>query len=227
MKNHCSHLDMPNLELIARPVFPHRPLISPSEIHEFMIFEPLIPTTDRNINLNTRRVTSGVCCIQSMCPPDFWELNEYGFMYHRTGISSEPFKGVQSSHDDDVDEERFLHSDDIGRNLYVFLENAKDFLPRCQYLGNIEITAKLREIQGEKLRFPDDRHSSFAEDRESLEPEVSASRQCLMHDLGNSDTYAPILIELMEQLFWVFNVRDDKDLWWESWRKYVADRVGR
>ena len=36
VKNHCSHLGMPNLELLAQPVFPYRPLISPSEIYEFM-----------------------------------------------------------------------------------------------------------------------------------------------------------------------------------------------
>ena len=41
--NHCSHLDMPNLELIARPVFPYRPLISPSEIYEFMDPHTLVP----------------------------------------------------------------------------------------------------------------------------------------------------------------------------------------
>ena len=34
--NHCSHLDMPNLELIARPVFPYRPIISPTKVYEFM-----------------------------------------------------------------------------------------------------------------------------------------------------------------------------------------------
>ena len=227
VKSHCSHLDMPNLELIARPVFPYRPLMSPSEVHEFMVLEPLIPTTDRNINLNTRRVTGGVCCIQSMCPPDFWELNEYGFMYHRMGLSSEPFKGVQSSDDDEVEEERFLHADDFERNVYIFLENVKDFLERCQYLGNIEITVTLREIQGEKLRFPDDRHPSFAEDRESLESEASGSVQCLPQDLKNGGTYAPILIGLMDQLFWVFNVRDDKDRWREDWRMRVEDRVKR
>lgn len=227
VKNHCSHLESPNLELIARPVFPYRPLISPSEIHEFMVLEPLIPTTDRNINLNTRRVIGGACYIHSVDPMVYWELNEYGVIYHMTGLSKEPFPVTLGSGDDDAEEDWFLHSDDIGKNIYVFLANVKDFLERCQYLGNIEITVTLREIQGEKLRFPDDRHPSYAEDRESLEPEVSGSVQCLPQDLNYGDAYARILIGLMDQLFWVFNVRDDMDQWREGWREFVAYRVGR
>ena len=224
---HYPATERPNLEILARPIFPSRPIISPPEIHEFMILEPLIPTTGRNIDLATRRVTGGACYIKSMYPMDYWELNEYGVVYHKTGLSKEPCPGRWDPGDGDKDEEEYLDSQDIGSNIYKFLENVKDFLERCKYRGDIEITVTLREIQGEKLKFPDDRHPSFVEERESVQSEVSAYGQCSPHELGNCDTYAPILIGLIEQLFWVFNVSEDKDQWRESWRKFVADKVGR
>ena len=225
VRNHCSHQGLPNLELLARPVFPYRPLISPLEIYEFMRVHPLIPFTEAISDFGTRKVTGGVCYIQRRYPPDFWELNEYGIMYHRTALSREPFHGTQGLGDGDIDEEKYLDSEDIGRNIYVFLGNAKDFFQKCQYLGNVEITVKLREVLGEKLVFPDDLHPSFVEERQSVESEVAASCQCLPRDLRKADAYAKILIQLLGQLFWVFNVSDNE--WRDAWRKYVADRVGR
>lgn len=222
-----SQLEQPNLTIFARPLFPFRPIIDPSEIYEFMVLHPLIPSTASNINLNTRKVSGGVCYMQTGESLDFWELNEYGIIYHRTGLERERFQGLHSFGDIDTGEEKYLDAEDIGGKVYKFLGNAEDFYERYEYLGNIEITVKLQQIKGEKIVFREDRHPSFAEDRESVEPEVSASTQCVPRDLSKADFYADSLIGLLNRLFWVFNLRENEAQWQDGWREYVAGRIGR
>lgn len=222
-----SQLELPNLTIFARPLFPFRPIIDPSEIYEFMVLHPLIPSTASNINLDTRKVAGGVCYMQTGESLDFWELNEYGIIYHRTDLERERFKGIRSFGGIDTGEEKYLGSEDIGGKVYKFLGNVKDFCERCEYLGNIEITVKLQQIKGEKIVFSEDRHPSFAEDRESVEPEVSASTQCVPRDLSKADFYADSLVGLLNRLFWVFNLRENEAQWQDGWREYVAGRVGR
>ncbi len=216
----------PNLAMFARPAFPARPIIAPSEIYEFMVLHPFIPSTESNINLTTRKVSGGACFMQTGDSLDFWELNEYGIIYHRTGLRRERFRGVRSFGDVDTGEGEYLDSEDIGSKVCKFLGNAEYFYRRCEYLGNIEITVKLRRVDGEKIVFPEDRHPSFAEERKSMEPAVSATTQCLPRDLSETDSYADTLIGLLNRLFWVFNLRENEGQWRDWWRKYAAKRVG-
>ena len=84
----------PNLAMFARPAFPSRPIIAPSDIYEFMVLHPFIPSTESNINLTTRKVSGGACFMQTGDSLDFWELNEYGIIYHRTGLRRETVSGA-------------------------------------------------------------------------------------------------------------------------------------
>ena len=79
--NHLSHLESPNLELLAPPVFLYRPLISPSEIYEFMSVHTLVPCAEAISDFSARKDMGGICYMQPRCLPDFCELNEYGIMY--------------------------------------------------------------------------------------------------------------------------------------------------
>ena len=85
----------------------------------------------------------------------------------------------------------------------------------------------MREIDKETLKFKADLHPGILEERQSVESEVSASDQCLPWDLRKAEAYTEIFIRLLGQLFWVFNVRENEGQWWDAWRKYVEDRVGR
>ena len=85
----------------------------------------------------------------------------------------------------------------------------------------------MRDVDKETLKFKTDRHPGTLEERQSVESEVSASDQCLPHNLNKAEAYAKILRGLLSQLFWVFDVRENEGQWWDAWRKYVEDRVGK
>ena len=225
--NHCSHLELPNLELIARPVFPYRPLISPSEIYEFMDVSPLIPFAEADSNVGRRNVTGGVCFMGARSRLTYWELNEYGIIYERETLSREPWRNYGRSGNESRGTRMHLNADGIASRVFDFLWLAKDFFQKCEYFGNIEITIRMRDVDKETLKFKTDRHPGILEERQSVESEVAASDQCLSHDLNKAEAYTKIFIGLLGQLFWVFNVREDEGEWWDACRENVAERVGR
>ena len=73
--------NFPTFTVIARPVFPYRPLISASNIHESHR-GPLWPP---------RRVTGGHFCYNE---EEYWELNEYGIVYHRGVLLIQTEQGI-------------------------------------------------------------------------------------------------------------------------------------
>ena len=225
--NHCSHLELPNLELIARPVFPYRPLISPSEIYEFMSVHTLVPFAEADNDIGTRNVAGGVCFMGARSRLTYWELNEYGIIYERETLSREPWRNNGRSGNESRGTRMHLNADDIASRVFDFLWLAKDFFEKCEYSGNIEITIRMREVDKETLKFKPDRHPGILEERKSVESEVSASNQCLPHDLNKVDANTKILIGLLGQLFWAFNVRENEGQWWDERRKYVEERVGK
>ena len=91
----------------------------------------------------------------------------------------------------------------------------------------LRVTIRMREVNKETLMFNTDRHPGILEERKSVESEVSASDQCLPHDLTKAEQYTLIFIGLLRQLFWAFNVRENDGQWQDRWREYVAERVGR
>ena len=227
VRNHCSHLELPNLELLAQPVFPYRPLISPSEIYEFMDVSPLIPFAEADSNIGRRNVTGGVCFMGDRSRLTYWELNEYGIIYRRETLSREPWRNRVNIGNESSRAGKHLDADDVALRVFQFLWFTKDFFQKCEYFGNIEVTIRMRDVDKETLKFKTDRHPGILEERKSVESEVSASCQCLPRDLRKADAYAKILIQLLGQLFWVFNVGDNEWKWRDGWRKYVEDRVGK
>ena len=101
------------------------------------------------------------------------------------------------------------------------------FFHKCECFGNIEVTIRMRDVDKETLKFKTDRHPGILEERQSVESEVAVSDQCLPHNLNKAEAYAKILRGLLSQLFWVFDVRENEGQWWDAWRKYVEDRVGK
>ena len=225
VNSYSSQLERPNLAIFARPVFPYRPIIAPPEIYEYMVLHPSIPSTARNIDLSTKRVTGGACHVSIGDWLCFWELNEHGIIYCREGLLRTRMLRNYSTRDDDNLGEEYLSDEDIAWKAYTFIGVAAHFFTKCEYSGNVEMTARLEQVRGEKLLFSKDLHPAAVERRQSAESEILASTQCLPRDLRTAKEYSRVLIELLNQLYWVFNVGDNE--WRDGWRKYVEERVGR
>ena len=221
------HLERPNLELLAQPVFPYRPIIAPPEIYEFMVSHPSIPSTAGNSDLSTKRVTGGTCYVAIGDWLCIWELNEHGVIYWREGLHRKRMLRDNSARDDDNLGEEYLSDEEIASKVYTFIGVAADFFTKCEYSGNVEVTARLEQVRGEKLLFSKDLHPETVERRQSEESEIVASAQCLPRDLRTAKEYSRVLIELLNQLYWVFNVGDNEWKWQDCWRKYVAEKVGK
>ena len=192
-------IETPDLTIIAKPVFPYRPVISVSDIYGLHQVLP-IPI---------RRVEGGVSCINDgKC----LELNKYGIVYDRTALSVSDQQAIEY-------DRFFLH---INRTI----KHAISLYNRCEYLGNIDVTAQLQGVLEIKLTDPDNRVyrnggmlTFYDDDTESIDTEVSASIQCLARDLENEERRKDIVEDLMCQLLWAFNIPTD-----EQW---VRDLIRR
>ena len=227
VNSYGSQLQRPNLAIFAPPVFPYRPIIAPPEIHEFMVSNLSIPSTARNIDLSTKRVTGGACHVSIGDWLRFWELNEHGIIYCREGLHRKRMLSDYLRRVDDNLGEEDLSDEGIALKVYGFIDVAADFFTKCEYSGNVEVTARLEQVRGEKLLFYKDLHPAAVERRQSEESEIVASTQCLPRDLRTAKEYSRVLIELLNQLYWVFNVGDNERTWREKWREYVKARVGK
>ena len=75
----------------------------------------------------------------------YWELNEYGIVYHRETLDKiEKYSGGEK---ECLGFRKFVWT--IGR----LIKKATSFYGKCGYLGNVEITVQLRQVFREKLLF--------------------------------------------------------------------------
>ena len=190
---------VPNLTLIARPVFPYRPLISPSEIYEYMRKQRSNPRShvlfsDHSPDFGTRQVSGGVCFVGPSIP--YQELNEHGIIYLREKLSSEFAKEIED-----------LEFHDLLKNHFELIEVAEDFYQRCEYLGDIEIKANLRDVHDLRLMFGRDFDYHSIQTHKSLDSEISASITCCARDLIESEKADDVIVDLVGQLLWGFSVR--------------------
>ncbi len=179
-------LNVPNITVIAKPVFPYRPVISREDI-----FQP-----------SWRRVEGGAYILPNNDYGDYRELNEYGIVYQRTAL--EP----KVSQDGSVpywDFEGFLY------RISDCLSLARDFYEKCEYTGNIECTVQLREVFGSKLLSPN-RHGSQRGSRECSDSDVSTSIQCLQRDFANSERLIEIVEGFASEILWVFDTIKPQDI---------------
>ena len=181
------NVDMPNLTVIARPVFPYRPVISTSEIYELHARQSFPP----------RKVNGGVSYIQEdRC----FELNEYGVAYHRTIL-------YEDENERGIDYGRFLF------HIDYLIDLSKELYEKCQYIGNIMITAQLRQVFNKRLYDSEDpiRGRKITDNIEPDGPVCSDSEfsipiQCMPRDFENRENRLSIVEELTCQLLWAFNI---------------------
>ena len=227
----------PRLIAIARPIFPFRPLISASEIYEFMRAaaskrHSLILFNDTPNDFGTWQVPGGVCFVgakPSLQLPKgitfkevgaslrYREINEYGIVYHAEELHRASFEASHGPEDDE--ENRYLELNDVVGDIYQLIAVAKDFYRMCQYSGNIEISAQLRNVLDERIMFGREPHYSSIHRRQSLQPEISAHIQCCARDLLGFDKSSGFIVELVAKLLWGFNAIDN------GWENIVRERI--
>ena len=179
-------LNVPNITVIAKPVFPYRPVISKEDIFQ--------------LGQSRRRVSGGAYILPKYEYNDYRELNEYGIVYQRTKLEHEV-----------NDSEQYLNFGVFLYRICDCMSLAKSFYDKCAYTGNLEFTVQLREIFGKKLV-----HSNELDwQREPFEcsdSDISASIQCLPRDLANSDRLIEMLEELTSEILWAFNTGKPKKI---------------
>ena len=178
--------NLPTLTVIARPIFPYRPVISTSDIYELHSKQPSPP----------RRVAGGVAYLDA---GRFLELNEYGIVYQKTIMPIDPDEqGIEYG--------RFI------RDMSFVLEDAKEIYEKCGYLGNIEVIAKLQEVLNKKLYDSGSLMDLWKITEKSPggpvchDSDVFASKQCMARDLENAEKKRDIVEELTCQLLWAFDI---------------------
>ena len=197
--------DTPNITVITRPVFPHRPLIATGKILDFSRRTGFIN------NPTGARVAGGMVNVTGRRSDlyDYWEYNEYGIAYRRKSLSSGRGDSVSSG------EEYLDFSECIGM-IGRLIDKARHFYKECAYLGTIEITVQLRHVFDEKLSFhriPGAPRWVGADTTEQrcIDSEVRISTQRLAHCL-EGEKFIDVIDELTSQLLWAFM------LMLETWR---------
>lgn len=173
----------PNLTVIARPVFPYRPVISTEDIFE--------------LKLAWRRVTGGTYSLPEYKHGDYSELNEYGIVYQRTELERRIPK---------YNSEKYVEFQDFLYRISDQISLAKCFYEKCGYIGNIELTVQLRQVFGERLRYLRPEFGLQNSPLECADSEVTVSEQCLPQDFSDSERLINIVEELATRLLWSFNV---------------------
>ena len=119
-----SEASVPNMRIIARPVFPYRPVISHGKISDLFI--------DR---YGSRRVPGGICIESAgQSPGRITQFHENGIVYHKEELGEN-------------DTDRTLTFYVFLSVFYNFMDYAKDFYSGCDYSGNIEVSAEIKNVQ--------------------------------------------------------------------------------
>ena len=199
--------EVPNLTVIAKPVYPYRPVISTSDIYEL----------DKGYAWHPRRVAGGISYLHKKKEGSIYrEFNEYGIAYYRTELI--------------VDEvEQGIEYGQILLPIKFLIKDAEKLYTKCEYLGNIEVTAQLRQVFEEKLydakRTVSGRSENITDgvlpEPECFDSTVSASKQCLLRDFQDPEKLTDIVEELVLPLLWAFNIPTD-----DSWkREQIRTRI--
>ena len=198
----------PNITVVVHPIFPYRPIMSTGDIYEFIKMRNSIPFNEWEIDFGTRRVEGGVCFMGNMgnrSGSNYWELNEYGVAYHRKTLYKETLKHSN-------EQEEYLHYRQFVSTISELIQDARSFYEKCGYLGNIEITVRLQQVLGEKLRLYESSDGPSYIDLDSrkrqqcLNSQVSTSVQCLARNLVKEEKITEVVNELADHLLWAFNV---------------------
>ena len=205
----------PNLTAIARPVFPYRPVIATADIYDFASKNGLVWSD------SSSRVAGGfsVSTIRHEDLYQYWELNEYGIVYHRVELWR------QKSTFANKETEDYLDFRQIVSTIGELIQKAQSFYERCEYLGNIEIKMQLRKVFGKKLGLDGSYNETSRKKFDSikrqkcLDSQVLASTQCFPIDLMEREKFIGIVDQLAGQLLWAFNINNPTE------RKELVGRI--
>ena len=177
---HNFPLKEPTLTVIAKPVFPYRPVISALDIYKLHSAQPSPP----------KKVAGGVSYLYlGRCH----ELNEYGIVYHRTTLG-------------DIDYGEFIrhirYLIDQAKDIYKeckYLGNI-EVTAQLQQVYNKKLTDTTNHPSGRKItdHIPDGPVCS--------DSEVCASNQCLSRDFEDTEKRKDIVEKLIHKLLWAFNI---------------------
>ena len=214
----------PIFTVSACPAVLDIPLIPTFELYAYMRTQCSNPHSlalfnDSAIDFGTWQVPGGVCFIGAKVNLLYREINEYGIVYHAEELHRSKYEAFHGPEDDE--ENQYLELNDFVGNIYKLIAVAKDFYGTCQYTGNIEITAQLRNVLGERIMFGREPHYTPIHRRQSLQPEISACIQCCARDLLEFDKSSGFIVELVGKLLWGFNAIDD------TWEDIVRERIDR
>ena len=178
---------IPNITVIAKPVFPYRPVISLSEIFELAV---------SSLYHAPQRVTGGVCCILQNAK-QYEEVNEYGIAYLKSELSS----------DDNKDVEYLTLRDRIE----AFIRQTSRFYKKIDYLGNVEVRVHLKEVFDTILKYNQRSWVHVGADaRHCFDSDVLVTEQCLSHDLYDLEKCKKVCEKLIYQLLWAYNISNNE-----------------
>ena len=199
--------DKPSLTVIAQPVYPYRPVITTSDIYELHERQPFPP----------RKVTGGVANVRN--DDTFFEINEYGIVYYRNVLYD--YNGRDY---DEQDTDYYINYFNLFKYIRSLITLTKGIYEKCEYVGNIMVSAKLQNVIGTQLYEPESNYirkitEHIVDGPVCSDSEVYAATQCMPRDFNNSDRLIDIVEELVHQLIWAYNIPINK-----TW---VKDRVGK
>ena len=150
-----------------------------------MRVEPSIPFNDSAIDFGTRKVKGGVYFTGRSGSLSYWELNEYGVIYHRLALGRTSSRMSYAFDTEEGIEEKYLCFDQLVRDVGKLVSVAQSFYKKCRYSDEIEFATQLRHICGEKFMYDENRHPEEIQRQQSDESEISASAQFLPRDLAD------------------------------------------
>ena len=187
VEHSCFDTSNRNITVVARPIFPYRPMIPTSDIYSLIWRGGKLP----------RRVASGACFLRSN-NLEYTELNEYGIVYHRAVLCP--------ANKQEFEYRKFVFG--IGK----LIQQASELYKECQYLGNIEVDVTLKNISGTKLLSDQGSLGPSSDPAEALDSEIFASQQCLYHDLHDQTESKKIIENLTLQLLWAYNTPNSREM---------------
>ena len=182
----------PNLTLIARPLFPYRLLMSPRKIKDFISTHGSLGMCESD----ARQINDGVFTVLEDL---YQEIRIHGIIYFRYMLYT----------NSDENKNQNLKLEDVLRHIIQFINVAKDFYLTCEYLGNVEIAARLVGADAVKLKIGRDCHCQLIKYQQSLDPlnlEFAVPIQCCVRDLIELVEVENVIFDLVDHLLWNLNV---------------------
>ena len=202
-KRFCDQ-NAPNLTVIARPMFPYRPVIAPAAIYDLY-----------KSWAGIKRVAGGVSCLLERLSNRNLEINEYGIVYSRCGFYDTEEHGIKMV--DFIEEVAYL------------LEQTRELYEACGASVTIEVTTQLQNVFEQKLSkyFDGNRLVSLNYEPVCYEPNAlaSTSQTYLSRDFQDIEQLRSIVEDLTIQMLWQFNVPTNSEYIIRRVRNLIDSRI--